>query len=161
MEREVRSFEDLKCWQACRELRVFVSKEVVPRFPAEEKYLLRSQVLDSSRSTTANIAEGYGRYHYMDNAKFCSNSRGSVCETLDHLITAHDEGYISDEQLNAGRQHVADATRLINGYIRYLRSKGQNKGGQVREDHEPYGEDCPYIDNPQIAYSQSEIPNPE
>jgi len=63
------SFEDLDCWNACRRLRLFVAKEIV-----------------------ANIAEGYGRFHYMDNAKFCSNSRGSCWEVLDHLITAHDEG---------------------------------------------------------------------
>ena len=35
--------------------------------------------------------EGYGRFHHLDNVKFCSNSRGSCWEVLDHLITASDE----------------------------------------------------------------------
>ncbi len=159
MEQDVRSFEDLQCWQACRELRLFVSRKVVPRFPSEEKFLLRSQILDSSRSSTANIAEGYGRYHYMDNAKFCSNSRGSTYETLDHLITAHDEGYINDEQLGTGRQLVTDAARLTNGYIRYLRTQGKAGGGQVRESSEPYGDDNLYIDESQITNNESQITN--
>ena len=81
---ELRTFEDLKCWQACRRLRLFVAKEVVPALPAEERFRLGDQVLRAARSTTANLAEGYGRFHYMDNAKFCSNSRGSCWEVLDH-----------------------------------------------------------------------------
>ena len=91
----IRTFEDLECWKACRELRMFVAKEVVPVLPREERFGLAAQVLDAARSTTANLAEGYGRYHYMDNAKFCSNARGSCWEVLDHLITAVDEGLIT------------------------------------------------------------------
>ena len=42
-------------------------------------------------------AEGYGRFHYKDNAKFCSNARGSLYEVIDHLITALDEDLIQNE----------------------------------------------------------------
>ncbi len=51
------------------------------------------QLLRAARSTTANIAEGYGRFHYLDNAKFCSNARGSCWEVLDHLIAGVDERF--------------------------------------------------------------------
>ena len=115
------SFEDLECWKACRVLRLFVAKEVVPVLPAEEKYRLADQMLRSARSTTANIAEGYGRFHYLDNAKFCSNSRGSCWEVLDHLITAHDEDMIPEAQLARGRHLVEQAVRLLNGYMNYLK----------------------------------------
>src|SRR5689334_6702100 len=87
----INSFEDLECWKRCRSLRVFVAKDLVPALPKEERYRLGDQVLRAARSTTANIAEGYGRFHFLDNAKFCSNSRGSCWEVLDHLITAEDE----------------------------------------------------------------------
>lgn len=89
--KRIRTFEDLECWKACRELRQFVVKEVLPVLPKDERYRLGDQIRRAARSTTANIAEGYGRFHYLDNAKFCSNSRGSCWEVLDHLITAHDE----------------------------------------------------------------------
>lgn len=115
------SFEDLECWKACRVLRLFVAKEVVPILPAEEKYRLTDQIRRSSRSTTANIAEGYGRFHYLDNAKFCSNSRGSCWETLDHLITARDEEMIPEAMLAKGRSLVEEAVRLLNGYMSYLK----------------------------------------
>ena len=121
---EVRSFEDLECWKACRELRLFVARMVVPGLPREEKYRLADQILRAARSTTANIAEGYGRYHHMDNAKFVSNARGSCWEVLDRLITAWDERLISDELLTQGRHKVGVAVKLLNGYLNYLRRAG-------------------------------------
>lgn len=72
-------------------------------------------------STTANLAEGYGRFHYADNAKFCSNACGSAYEVLDHLITAADENFIDETTLAEGRKLVETSIRLINGYIRYLK----------------------------------------
>lgn len=121
MNSPVRSFEDLECWKAGRELRLFVVREIVPKLPAHEKYQLRSQILSAARSVTANIAEGYGRFHYLDNSKFCSNARGSCCEVLDHLITAQDEGMIDENLLTIGRAKVGSALKLINGYMSYLK----------------------------------------
>src|SRR5689334_21838895 len=124
MSEPIRSFEDLKCWQACRSLRLFVTCEVVPTLPKEEKYRLVDQLIRAARSTTSNVAEGYGRFHYLDNAKFCSNSRGSCWEVLDHLITGHDDGLISEEVLAKGRRLVGDAVKLLNGYMNYLKTAG-------------------------------------
>jgi four helix bundle protein len=116
---EFRTFESLECWQAGRELRRWISKQA-RTFPAEEKYLLCDQIKRASRSVTANIAEGYGRFHYQENIQFCRQARGSVYEILDHLITACDEGYINEETLTHGRNLVETSVKLINGYIRYL-----------------------------------------
>jgi four helix bundle protein len=123
----VRTFEDLECWQACRELRRFVTQQVLSALPKEERYRLGDQLLRAARSSTANIAEGYGRFHYLDNAKFCSNARGSCWEVLDHLITAHDDGIISANSLDRGRRLVAQAIRLLNGYMKYLKSAPNNQ----------------------------------
>jgi four helix bundle protein len=117
----VRTFEDLECWKQCRALRLFVAKSVIPVLPKDECYRLGDQLLRAARSTTANIAEGYGRFHYLDNAKFCSNARGSCWEVLDHLITGHDENLFSTELLARGRELVAHAIKLLNGYMNYLK----------------------------------------
>jgi four helix bundle protein len=130
MSERITSFEDLECWQACRRLRIFIAKAVVPTLPKEERYGLASQILRSARSTTANIAERYGRFHYLDNAKFCSNARGSCFETLDHLITANDEEMIPNELLTEGREHVNEATRILNGYIKSLRRQASSPDNQ-------------------------------
>lgn len=123
----IRSFEDLECWKACRDLRIFVAREVVPSLPRRERFLLGAQMLDAARSTTANIAEGFGRFHHLDNSKFCSNARGSCAEVLDHLITAHDESLISDNHLACGRTKVDFATKLVSGYMAYLKRAHSTK----------------------------------
>lgn len=117
----LRTFEDLECWKECRVLRLFVAKEVLPSLPKAEQHRLGDQRLRAARSTTANIAEGYGRFHHLDNAKFCSNARGSCWEVLDHLITAHDEGLVQTALLDQGRAYIAKAIRLLNGYMNYLK----------------------------------------
>ena len=124
---DLKTFEDLECWKACRELRLFVIKEVIPLLPKEEKWRLADQIIRAARSTTANIAEGYGRFHYLDNAKFCSNSRGSCWEVLDHLITANDEEMISSEMLQKGRNFVNHSIKLINGYMNYLKRAAKSQ----------------------------------
>jgi four helix bundle protein len=116
-----RTFEDLECWKQCRILRLFVARQVVPLLPRDERYRLGDQLLRAARATTANIAEGYGRFHYLDNAKFCSNARGSCWETLDQLITGNDEGLISTELLEQGRMLVNQAVKILNGYMNYLK----------------------------------------
>ncbi len=137
----IRSFEDLKCWQACRQLRLFVMRQVVPVLPKEERYRLADQLIRAARSATANIAEGYGRFHYMDNAKFCSNTRGSCWEVLDHLITGHDDAMIADTLLTEGRTLIADAVRLTNGYMNYLKRAAGQGPDAVREDSASYGDE--------------------
>ena len=113
-------FEDLDCWKASRELRVFVTREITPQLPVEERYRLVDQLIRAARSTTANIAEGFGRRHYLDNAKFIRNSLGSQHECLDHLITGNDEGMISDQQLADFRVIFENSSALSNGYASYL-----------------------------------------
>ncbi len=131
-QRPIRSFEDLECWKACRALRLFVAKQVVPVLPKEERYRLGDQILRAARSTTANIAEGYGRFHYLDNSKFCSNARGSCWEVLDHLLTASDEGLLSLETLEQGRDLTQRAIKLLSGYMDYLKRAESPKPTQKR-----------------------------
>ena len=121
-QKAIHSFEDLECWQACRALRLFVAQDIIPELPKEERFRLGDQLLRAARSTTANVAEGYGRFHHLDNAKFCSNTRGSCWEVLDHLIAASDEGLIPDKSLQRGRTLVGTAVRLLNGYMKYLKN---------------------------------------
>lgn len=73
------SFEELEVWKEARQLRINISK-VVKHFPAEEKYRLVDQMVRASRSVTANITEGFGRFHFQENIQFCRQSRGSLTE---------------------------------------------------------------------------------
>jgi four helix bundle protein len=126
-----RGYKDLECYKQGRELRMFVSS-IAKKFPSHEKFLLTAQILDSSRSVTANVAEGYGRYTYTDTRNFFIIARGSVTETMEHLSTAFDENYISEPGLKTGEEKCELVFRLINGYISYLdKQKNQNKKRNV------------------------------
>jgi four helix bundle protein len=121
-----KTFEELEVWKKGRELRNEISK-IVRTFPKEEKYNLAAQILKSSRSVTANIAEGFGCFHHQENIQFCRIARGSLYETLEHLICAYDEGYISGEEYNKHRTLFDDVLKLLNGYISYLKKSASSK----------------------------------
>src|SRR5688572_7886895 len=89
-------------------------------FPSHEKYHLTAQIIDSSRSVTRNIAEGYGRFTYTEKRNFFIIARGSVTETMDHLDVALDERYIVNEKHKLGQVKCELVFKLINGYIFYL-----------------------------------------
>ena len=80
-------FRDLEVWKQCQEIRKSIWS-LCKDFPGEEKYRLSDQMIRASRSATACIAEGYGRYHYQENIQFCRQSRGSLYELIDHIDVA-------------------------------------------------------------------------
>ena len=127
-----RGYKDLECYKQGRELRMFVST-LVKKFPPQEKFLLTAQILDSSRSVTSNIAEGYGRYTYTDTRNFFIIARGSLTETMEHIATAFDEKYILPEEAKSGEDKCELVFKLINGYISYL-DKSRN---QIKNRNEP------------------------
>lgn len=115
----VRSFEELECWKQAVILRQQIM-EIIKKFPQDEKYRLTDQIVRCARSVTNNIAEGYGRFHYKENAKFCRDSRGSLMELLDHFIIAREINFVTDEELESLRAQINRSVALLNGYINYL-----------------------------------------
>jgi four helix bundle protein len=117
--------EDLEIWKHTRELRKSISI-LTKSFPTEEKYRLTDQIIRSSRSCVANIAEGYGRFHFQESIQYCRQARGSLYETLEHICCAYDEKYINDETLNKMKQEISECIRILNGYILYLKNKKES-----------------------------------
>ena len=120
------SFTDLEVWKKARILRNNIS-ELTKTFPPDEKYRLTDQIIRSSRSVGNNIAEGHGRFHYADVAKFLLNARGSAAETIDHLIIALDSNFINEEILDSFKNDCEECMKMINGYISFLRKQAEVK----------------------------------
>src|SRR5690554_7558956 len=121
------NFEELNCWKECYNLKIYLKENVLKKFPKTERFELHSQILRAARSSTSNIAEGWGRYHYKENINFLRFSRGSLAEILDHSIEAKDCDYISAETLKEIRLQIEKCMQLINGYIKYLQKKYDEK----------------------------------
>jgi four helix bundle protein len=119
------TFEDLAVWQRCRELRKKVAA-LVRDFPKHDQFRLVDQMIRASRSVTANIAEGYGRYYYQENIQFCRQARGSLYELLDHFTVALDGEYISRKEFEESQAEIFELVKLLNGYIKYLQKAKQD-----------------------------------
>jgi len=65
------------------------------------KDTLGKQMVRSSDSIGANIAEGFGRFHYKENKNFCYFSRGSIIETKTWLKKANTRNLIDDVEYQA------------------------------------------------------------
>ena len=121
-----KSFEELDCWKTCTDVRRFVT-ELLKSYPKEEKFALDDDMKRAARSTTHNIAEGFGRFHYQESIQFCRQSRGSLHELIDQLITSRDEGFIKNDEYLKGRELISKALALLNGYINYLSQQKERK----------------------------------
>ena len=109
-----------RCVEKARELKIEI-EQLTKKIPAEEKYRLTDQVIRSVRSINGNIAEGHGRFTFRDQLHFCIQARGSLSETMNHLIDAFDARYIPAEQLHYFKLKADEVGKLLNGYITYLR----------------------------------------
>jgi len=127
----IKSLETLEARKKAKDFALRVYREILPLLPSEEKWNLNQQLRRSSLSISANIAEGYGRFYYQDNVRFCYIARGSLEETLSHLVIAHEMMFVPKSLFESLEQDGEKLTQLINGYIGYLkRSKqGQNEPG--------------------------------
>lgn len=117
----VTHFTDLIAWQKSHE---FVKNvyTITTNFPSEEKFGLTNQLRRASSSITANIAEGYGRYHIKDKLRFYYMAKGSNTECQNHLILAHDLEYITDQEFDSLKVLVFEAYKVLRGLIRSTQS---------------------------------------
>jgi four helix bundle protein len=123
-EQAERGFEDLECYQLALRVRK-QAYGLARRLPDGERYNLASQVRRCAASVTLNIAEGYGRYHYLESLRSYYITRGSLMETLSVFVSSEAVGYLQPDELSALRQLTHSALRSLNGYIRYVRKQKQ------------------------------------
>jgi len=131
-EEPFRTFEDLEVYKKAREFRkrMYALAKKLPDF---EKYELGRQIRRASVSLTNNIAEGHGRYHYLDEIKFELQARGSLAELVDDLNVCEDENYLSPTDVADLKEQAREVQSLINGYIRFLRTRKSEASLIIRE----------------------------
>lgn len=115
-----RDFTELEAWKRAHEIRLKVV--ILSKFLPKNEFDLIRQIKRSADSIAANIAEGYGRFHYQENIQYCRQARGSLEETRDHLIYTRDAKMIKkissvDHLINL----CLECRKILNGYIAYLK----------------------------------------
>lgn len=115
-------YTELDVWKQARQLASFIY-ELTAAFPKTEQFGLVSQMRRCVVSVPSNIAEGCGRQHVKETIQFLNIARGSLFELETQTYISKDLGFISEEQLTNSIEQIENVGKLINGYIRYQRSK--------------------------------------
>ena len=144
----VMNLDKLEVWVRAKDFALAVYKEVTPRLPADEKWNLTQQLKRAAQSIPANIAEGHGRYHFLDNVRFCYIARGSLTEVQSHMALAYGLGHLPDGIYMQMTSHAESIGKQLNNYIAYLKRSKQGEkefpaGYALREESEPYSLDIP------------------
>jgi four helix bundle protein len=89
----INHFTDLEAWKSSHELTLEIYR-ITKSFPSGERFGIVDQLRRASSSMTANVAEGWGRFHYLDRINFYYQAGGSGCEVQNFLILSRDLGYL-------------------------------------------------------------------
>jgi four helix bundle protein len=136
-QRSFPTFEDLEAYKAARAFRkaMYAVSRGLPSF---EKFELASQIRRAAVSLTNNIAEGHGRWHYLDHIKFVLQARGSLEELHDDLNICEDEHYLPVTEIAPLKEQAVHVRKLLNGYLRYLRERKVGSSLILREESACY-----------------------
>ena len=94
-----------------------------------EKDTIGKQFTRSADSVAANIAEGFGRYHYRESTHFYYYSRGSLYESKIWLKKANNRGLVSDSDYNELSAEMNTIGIKLNKYINAI---GKHYGSKTR-----------------------------
>jgi four helix bundle protein len=89
------------------------------------------QWIRSADSIAANISEGYGRYSFKENARFCYYARGSLRETQTWLEKAIARSLVAGPIADELSLKLETLRRQLDNYIH---SFGRTQCSSVRED---------------------------
>jgi len=116
---KIKNFYELDAWKKAHLLAINIYK-ITKSFPKEELYGVSSQIRRAVSSITANIAEGFSRYHFAEKAKFYYNARASASEVQNFLLLSKDLGYIDKKSCEDMFLECVEIGKLINGLIRSI-----------------------------------------
>ncbi|MDP3985379.1 MAG: four helix bundle protein [bacterium] len=119
MEEKIKNFTDLESWKLAHQLTLEIYKQT-QKFPKEETFGVTSQIRRAASSISANIAEGFARFHFNDKKRFYYQARGSVAEVQNFIFLVKDLGLISEATTYILFDQTNQVARLINGLIRSI-----------------------------------------
>ena len=122
MKGKIRNFYDLDAWKEGHQLVLRIYK-TTKDFPKEERYGIISQIRRAASSITANIAEGFARYHFKDKVRFYYQARGSVAEVQNFLLLTKDLGFIDSKEWRELGEEAKRVEKLVNGLIKSIENQ--------------------------------------
>lgn len=124
MKKEINHFTDLEAWKINYELTLMIYG-ITDKFPKSERFGIIDQLRRAASSIIANIAEGWGRYHFADKIRFFHQARGSNAEVQNFIILAKGLGYIDQDAYDRTMTKTLQGFKIVNGLIRSTEKQRQ------------------------------------
>ncbi|MCK6616323.1 MAG: four helix bundle protein [Cyclobacteriaceae bacterium] len=119
--------QNLEVYQLAREL----SKKawlIYDKMSWQDRKIIGDQFISSTDSIGANIAEGYGRYHYLDRVRFLYHARGSMLEAINHwLELLLERNKLSQSDFDEMKLLAEKLSIKLNNFIRSIYESKNNK----------------------------------
>ena len=115
--------EELKVYQLSMEISERIWNIVIS-WDYFAKDTIGKQLVRAADSIAANLAEGFGRFHYKENKQFGYHSRGSLYETKTWITKANNRDLIKEEDFNAFLQDIDSIGIKLNNYIKSIGKQG-------------------------------------
>jgi len=132
------NYRNLILWQKAQDLTLEIIRltSAIPR--ANIADALVRQIVRSSSSIAANVAEGHGRFTPRAHANHLSIAKGSACETDSWLDLLRKSGLISKEQEQPLHDLCMELIAMLTAKIRQL----DDHQHRVGEERAIWGEEC-------------------
>jgi four helix bundle protein len=118
---KIERFEDIEAWKKARELTKIIYG-VTSQGKIVTDFSLKDQLRRAAISVMANIAEGFEREGNKEFRQFLAMAKGSVGEVKALLYVALDAGLTSSEQFDRIMALADETSRLLAGFLRYLKA---------------------------------------
>lgn len=117
----MRDYKKPGVWNKPHFLYMTIKKNIVVKFPTEEKYELRSQMQKAALSVPLNFVEGCSGYTEKDFAHFLNNVPGSLNEIYYRYCAASELIYTHQEEYNSVNRVINEARAMLIAFIKFLR----------------------------------------
>lgn len=116
------SFEEINSWQKSR---IFNKRiyQITENINFKKDFDFVKQIRRASISISSNIAEGFERNTDKEFVYFLYVAKASAGEVRSQLYLAIDLEYITKEEFEELSESVSEISRLLSGFIKYLRPK--------------------------------------
>jgi four helix bundle protein len=120
----MKTYEESEAYKLAVEAQRCVHRAVTDKRFRTHFDLVR-QILGSSNSACANIAEGFARYRPKDHANFLRIAKASLTETIEHIKDAHSRGLVDAGTMAAIASFCRRSRGACTQWILYLEEKDE------------------------------------
>jgi four helix bundle protein len=119
----MRDYKKLEVWKKAHQTYFYIKKDIVPKFPKEERFELTAQLNRAALSIPLNIVEGCGRFSDKDFAHFLDTALGSTNEVDYCCFAAMEMKYITEENYQLINSLINEVRAMIISFLKFLRKE--------------------------------------